>query len=60
MLDIILQVSLGLGLEIDISKCEICQPNFDDISWDIFSDSINKIYGEGIYLLGSSIDTSNL
>ena len=57
-LDTILQVSSDIGLEIDISKCEIWWPYFDDISWDIFPDSINNIYGEGIDLLGSSIGTS--
>ena len=57
-LDTILQVSSDLGLEINISKCEIWWPNFDNISWDIFPDSINKIYGEGIDLLGSSIGTT--
>ena len=57
-LDSIIQVSSDLRLEINIRKCEICWPNFNDISWDIFPDSINKIYGEGINLLGSSIGTS--
>ena len=56
-LDTILQVSSGLGLEINIRKCEMWWPNFDEISWYIFPDSINKIYGEGIDLLGSSICT---
>ena len=57
-LDTILHVSSDLGLEINISKCEIWWPNFNYISWDIFPNSINKIYGEGINLLGSSIGTS--
>ena len=57
-LNTIIQVSSNLGLEINISKCEIWWPNFNDISWDIFPDSINKIYGKGINLLGSSIGTS--
>ena len=57
-LDTILQVSSDVGLEINPRKCEILWPNFNDISWDIFPDSINKIYGEGIDLLGSSIGNS--
>ena len=57
-MDTILQVSSDLGLEINIRKYEIWWPNFDEISWDIFHDSINKIYGVGIDLLGSSIGTS--
>ena len=56
--DTIIQVSSDICLEINIRKCEIWWPNFDNISWDIFPDSINKIYGEGIDLLGSSIDNS--
>ena len=56
--DTILQVSSDLGIDINISKCEIWWPNFDNISWDIFPDSINKKYGEGIDLLSSSIGTT--
>ena len=57
-MDTILQVSSDLSLEINIRKCEIWWPNFDDISCDIFPDSINKIYVEGIDLVGSSIGSS--
>ena len=57
-LDKFLQVSPNVGIKIYIRNVKCQWPNFDEFSWDIYPDSINKIREECIDLLCSSIFTS--